>query len=160
MDAAERQFQAAGHMAQQIVTRLAEPQTVAAGGRTWTFVLRPARVYEPFSITLLKTTHKVYPGTDIPKDFRSRVRIENAASGENREVEIFMNSPLRYGGLTFYQFQMGRDDLASNRGTSTLQVIRNPSWLTPYAGCIIVGLGMIIQFMLHLVRFVSRKRAA
>ena len=147
-------------MARQIASRLTEPQTVAAGGKTWSFVLRPARVYQPFSLTLLKTTHKVYPGTDIPKDFRSRVRIENKSSGENREVEIFMNSPLRYGGLTFYQYQMGRDELDANRGSSTLQVVRNPSWLTPYAGCIIVGVGLLVQFMIHLFGFVSRKKAA
>jgi hypothetical protein len=35
----------------------------------------PARVMHPFSLTLLKATHTVYPGADIPKDFRSRVRI-------------------------------------------------------------------------------------
>ncbi|MBI5393850.1 MAG: cytochrome c biogenesis protein ResB [Verrucomicrobia bacterium] len=151
--------QAGPEMGNQIGDRLIEPQTVEANGRKWSFTLRPARVYNPFSITLLKTTHKVYPGTDIPKDFRSRVRIENPQTGENREVEVFMNSPLRYGGLTFYQYQMGRDELDANRGTSTLQVVRNPSWLTPYAGCIIVGVGLLVQFMIHLVGFVSRKRA-
>jgi hypothetical protein len=41
-----------------------------------------------------------------------------------------------------------------------LQVVRNPSWLTPYAGCIIVSLGLTLQFMIHLVGFVSRKKAA
>ena len=30
----------------------------------------------------------------------------NAQTGENREVEISMNHPLRYAGLTFYQYQM------------------------------------------------------
>ncbi len=146
-------------MARQIAAHLTDPQTVSAGGRTWSFLMRPARVYQPFSLTLQKTTHQVYPGTDIPKDFRSRVRIGNPQSGENREVEIYMNSPLRYGGLTFYQFQMGRDDVVFNRGTSTLQVVRNPSWLTPYAACLLVGLGMVIQFMLHLGKFVSRRKA-
>ena len=152
--------QAGPEMGQQIASHLTAPQTVEAGGKTWAFTLRPARVYNPFSITLLKTTHKVYPGTDIPKDFRSRVRIENPQTAENREVEIFMNSPLRYGGLTFYQYQMGRDELDANRGSSTLQVVRNPSWLTPYAGCIIVGVGLLVQFMIHLFGFVSRKKAA
>lgn len=152
--------QAGQEMADQIIGRLVAPQTVQANGRTWSFALRPMRVYNPFSLTLLKTTHKVYPGTDIPKDFRSRVRIENPRTGENREVDIFMNSPLRYGGMTFYQYQMGRDEVNANRGTSTLQVVRNPSWLAPYAGCIIVGAGLCVQFMIHLVGFVSRKKTA
>jgi hypothetical protein len=139
-------------------TFLTGADEIQAGDRTWKLSFRWARSYHPFTLTLLKTTHDVYPGTEIPKDFRSRVRIESAQTGENREVEIFMNSPLRYGGLTFYQYQMGRDELDANRGTSTLQVVRNPGWLTPYAGCVIVAAGLIIQFMIHLVGFVSRRK--
>src|SRR2546430_10536820 len=89
-----------------MISRLTEPQTVETGGKQFTFTLRPARIYKPYSLTLLKATHSVYRGTDIPKDFRSRVRLANPQTGENREVEIFMNSPLRYGGVTFYQYQM------------------------------------------------------
>ena len=152
--------QAGADTTEEILRRLVEPQTVQVDGRTWTLTMRPVRAYNPFSLTLLKTTHKVYPGTDIPKDFRSRVRIENPQTGENREVDVFMNSPLRYGGLTFYQYQMGRDELDANRGTSTLQVVRNPSWLAPYAGCILVGIGLCVQFMIHLAGFVSRKKTA
>jgi cytochrome c biogenesis protein ResB len=70
------------------------------------FALRPERIYFPFSMELLKATHTVYEGTDIPKDFRSRVQLQNPQTGENREVEISMNHPLRYAGLTFYQYQM------------------------------------------------------
>jgi cytochrome c biogenesis protein ResB len=99
---------------------------------------------------LLKATHTVYPGTDIPKDFRSRVRLENPATGENREVEISMNHPLRYEGLTFYQYQMTAGDLVQRAGvkpSSVLSVVHNPSWLTPYIGCAMVAGGLIIQFL-------------
>ena len=150
-------------MAASIIGRLTEPQMVEVGGKQFAFVLRPARVYEPYSLTLLKATHSVYRGTDIPKDFRSRVRLENHRTGENREVEIFMNSPLRYGGQTFYQYQMVAGELARRAGqapSSILQVVRNPSWLTPYAGCIMVAAGLVTQFMIHLVGFVSRRKTA
>ncbi|PYK63688.1 MAG: ResB protein required for cytochrome C biosynthesis [Verrucomicrobia bacterium] len=150
-------------MAASIISRLTEPQTVEAGGKQFAFVLRPARVYEPYSLTLLKATHSIYRGTDIPKDFRSRVRLENHQTGENREVEIFMNSPLRYEGQTFYQYQMVAGELARRAGqapSSILQVVRNPSWLTPYAGCIMVAAGLVTQFMIHLVGFVSRRKTA
>ncbi len=100
-------------MAQKITSELVRPQSVAVNGKSFTFVLRPTRIYQPFSLTLLKATHTTYPGTDIPKDFRSRVRIENAATGEKREVEISMNHPLRYGGLTFYQYQMDAGQVAA-----------------------------------------------
>ena len=150
-------------MASGVIGRLIEPQSIEAGGRKFTFTLRPARAYKPYSLTLLKATHTVYPGTQTPKDFRSRVRIQNPPRGEDREVEIYMNSPLRYAGLTFFQHQMAAGETAAQFGqtpSSTLQVVRNPGWITPYAGCIIVAAGLIIQFMIHLVGFVSKKAKA
>ena len=156
--------QAGREMADSITARLTEPQSVEVGGKKYTFTLRPVRAYKPYSMTLLKTTHTTYPGRpDLPKDFRSRVRINNPQRGEDREVEIYMNSPLRYAGLTFYQHQMVGDDLAmqfAETPSSVLQVVRNPSWLTPYAGCIVVAAGLVIQFMIHLVGFISRRKAA
>ena len=148
-------------MAQKIVAQLVAPQAIDIGGRKFTFALRPARVIHPFSLTLLKATHTTYPGTDIPKDFRSRVRIDNSQSGEKREVEISMNHPLRYGGYTYYQYQMAAGEMVERTGqkaSSTLQVVRNPSWLTPYVGCAMVGLGLVVQFMYHLVGFVSKRK--
>lgn len=153
--------QMGAQMAMNIVTRLAAPQTITAGGKLYTFTLRPERIINPFSLTLLKATHTVYPGTDIPKDFRSRVRLTNPQTGENREAEIFMNSPLRYAGLTFYQYQMSAGEAAEQSGrasSSTLQVVRNPAWLTPYLGCALVAAGLIVQFMFHLVGFISKQR--
>jgi hypothetical protein len=132
-------------------------QHFTAAGKTYRLDFRSERYYKPFSVTLLKATHEIYRGTDIPKNFRSRVRVENPERGENREVDIDMNHPLRYAGLTFYQYQMGRDEVDQNRGTSTLQVVRNPGWLAPYAGCYVVAIGMYVQFRLHLVRFLGRR---
>ncbi len=150
-------------MAQNIVARLVQPQTVTANGKAYAIKLRPERIYTPFSLTLLKATHSNYPGTDTPKDFRSRVRLENPQTGENREVEIFMNNPLRYGGLTFYQYQMDAGEATTQAGrmpSSVLQVVRNPGWLTPYVGCVMVAVGLTVQFMIHLVGFISKKAAS
>lgn len=133
------------------------PQEVVVDGGTFRADLRFERYYKPFSVALLNATHEIYRGTDIPKNFRSRVRIENPASSETREVDIYMNHPLRYAGLTFYQYQMGRDEVDKSRGTSTLQVVKNPGWLAPYAGCYIVAIGMYVQFRLHLTRFLGRR---
>ncbi|HUC84929.1 MAG TPA: cytochrome c biogenesis protein ResB, partial [Candidatus Acidoferrales bacterium] len=147
-------------MAQKIASELVAPQAIEVGGKQFIFTMRPARVLHPFSLTLLKATHTVYPGTDIPKDFRSRVRIDNPQTGEQREVEISMNHPLRYGGFTYYQYQMDAGQVAEQAGrtpSSVLSVVRNPGWLTPYIGCAMVGLGLVIQFMFHLVGFVSKQ---
>lgn len=153
--------QLGANMAHQIASQLAAPQSVELNDQKFTFVMRPTRTYHPFSLTLLKATHAVYPGTDIPKDFRSRVLLNNPATGEKREVEISMNHPLRYDGLTFYQYQMDAGQVAQQAGrvaTSVLSVVRNPSWLTPYIGCAMVGAGLLIQFLMHLIRFVSKRR--
>lgn len=135
-------------------------QAFPHAGRTYELELRPTRYYMPFSLRLLRATHEVYPGSDIPKNFQSRVRIEHPAKNETREVDIYMNHPLRYEGLTFYQYQMGRDELDANRGTSVLQVVRNPSWLTPYVACVLVGVGLLVQFLSHLVRFIGERTRA
>ncbi|MBL9173273.1 MAG: cytochrome c biogenesis protein ResB [Verrucomicrobiales bacterium] len=142
-------------------------QPVESGGRTWRVALRPTRYYQPFSVKLLKTTHEVYTGTrtasdprGIPRNFASRVQLERPATGEKREVDISMNEPLRYGGLTFYQHQMDREEMTrGGRGISVLQVVRNPSWIAPYFGTVFVLAGLIIQFLIHLVGFL-RKRTA
>jgi hypothetical protein len=153
--------QMGGGMAQKIAGELAAPQSVVVDGKKYTFTMRPARTMHPFSLTLLKATHTVYPGTEIPKDFRSRVRIDNRQTGEKREVEISMNHPLRYGGFTFYQYQMDAGQIAEQAGrtaSSVLSVVRNPGWLTPYIGCAMVAAGLVIQFMFHLVGFVSKQK--
>ncbi|EEF58300.1 cytochrome c biogenesis protein ResB [Pedosphaera parvula] len=136
-----------------------DQQEIEVGNKTWRVALRGERHYLPYTVQLLRTTHDVYAGTDIPKNFQSRVRIENPGRGENREVDIYMNNPLRYEGQTFYQYQMGPAEYDLNRA-SNLQVVRNPSWLTPYVGCLLVGGGMAIQFLMHLVGFISKRRTA
>jgi hypothetical protein len=150
-------------MTRQIMSNLVNPQSVTVNGKRFTFELRPERIYLPFAMTLLKATHTVYQGTDIPKDFRSRVQLQNSRTGENRAVEIYMNAPLRYSGMTFYQYQMTAGEMAVKAGetpTSVLQVVHNPGWLTPYIGCALVALGLVVQFMFHLVGFVTKRKTS
>ena len=87
--------------------------------------------------------------------------LQNPRTGENRAVEIYMNSPLRYDGLTFYQYQMTAGEMAVQAGetpSSVLQVVHNPSWLTPYVGCGMVAVGLVVQFMFHLVGFITKRK--
>jgi hypothetical protein len=131
---------------------LAQPQTVTAGGKVWTMSLRARRHYKPFSLTLKSVTHETYPGTEIPKNFASDVILHDESTGESREVMIYMNHPLRYGGETFYQHQMNKAE-----GLTVFQVVRNPSFAAPYVGCIVVGAGLLLQFGFHLVGFARRR---
>ena len=132
-----------------------QPQTFTWNNRSYQMVMRLQRFYKPFSIRLLQFRHDIYPGTDIPKNFSSRVQLQSPVTGENREVLIYMNNPLRYGGETFYQADWDRDDHGS-----ILQVVHNPSWLTPYFSCILVGLGLVVQFATHLLGFTFKRRTA
>jgi hypothetical protein len=146
-----------GTMGTWALSPLLKAQELGAGQGGWRAELRPVRYYEPFQLTLLKTTHEIYRGTDIPKNFQSRVRIDNTGTGEHREVDVYMNNPLRYAGLTFYQYQMGREQLDDGgRGTSALQVVRNPSWLAPYVSTALVFGGMLLHFLIMLGGFIRR----
>jgi hypothetical protein len=129
-------------------------------GRSYQVALRFMRYYKPFSLKLLSFTHERYRGTDIPKDFASVVRIQRPETGEDREVRIYMNNPLRYHGETYYQagFDENNDRLAHK--ITKLQVVRNPGWLTPYFSCALVALGLVVQFGQHLFSFVRKRRTA
>jgi hypothetical protein len=125
------------------------------GGRKFKIMLRYARSYLPFALNLLKVEHDNYPGTEIPKNFSSRVRILNPAGHEDREALIYMNNPLRHEGRTFYQSQM-----AKNVQLTGLQVVRNPSRHLPYISCILMGVGLLVQFGIHLFAFIGKRRKA
>lgn len=138
-------------------------QTVVVAGQEYRFSLRFTRVYHDFGVTLLKATRENYPGTQMPKDFRSLIRIQDNAGGGDRETEIFMNSPLRFenGNLTFFQSKMDRRVVnGEDKGSSGFQVVRNPGWFSPYFGCALVAYGMCRHFLLHLGRFISKKKAS
>jgi hypothetical protein len=132
---------------------LGRPQTLEYKGKTYRFVMRPARYYKPFALELLKFSHDKYIGTEIPKNFSSRVKLTRPDTQENREVLIYMNNPLRYGGETYYQSGF---DPRDNKVT-ILQVVRNPGWLTPYVSCGLVGLGLTLHFGLHLRAFLRQR---
>lgn len=145
---ASRKFFLSGH--------LARPQTLTSGGRQLKIDLRPERYYKPYYLHLVDFRFDRYPGTEIPKNFSSRVRVVRPDSGEDREVTIRMNEPLRYGGKTFFQSSY---DEVDEKGT-VLQVVDNPGWLTPYLACILVAVGMSWQFLVHLFGFAANRKTA
>ncbi len=138
-----------------VSTVLGAPQSFTHEGRTWRMEMRPRRWYLPYSLTLKDFKHDVYPGTDIPKNFSSLVQLRDPTRGEDREVLIFMNQPLRYAGKAFYQASFGKGDTLS-----ILQVVENPGWLLPYISTVLVGIGLIIHFGIGLRKAVNKRRIA
>lgn len=130
-------------------------QTVEYEGKEYKIGLRLIRYYKPYTMHLIDFRHDKYMGTDIPKNFSSRVRVRNPETEEDKEVLIYMNNPLRYEGETYYQAGFDEND---DRVT-ILQVVRNPSWLVPYISCILVSLGLIVQFGFHFNKFLRKRKA-
>ena len=131
---------------------LNRPQSFEFAGRQYQLALRPIRYYNDYSIKLIDFSHDRYKGTDTPKNFSSRIHLQNPKTGEDRDVLIYMNNPLRYAGQTYYQGSFDRFDDT----VSILHVVRNPAWLTPYLSCFLVGAGLLWQFLSHLISFGRR----
>ena len=134
---------------------LGAPQAFVHEGRKYVLAMRPRRYYLPYSLTLKEFRHDVYPGTDIPKNFSSLVRLTNPEQREERDVLIYMNQPLRYEGKAFYQASFGKGDTLS-----VLQVVENPGWLLPYISCVLVTSGLLVHFAFSLGRSLKRRHAA
>ena len=129
-------------------------QPIRHDGRLWGMELRAKREYLPFSIELLGIENEFYQGTDIPHNFESHINL-NLESGQKRKALVYMNTPLRHAGKTFYQYQMNKA-----ADYSVFQVIRNPSWLVPYIACILVSVGLLWQFSFHLISFLRKQAKA
>jgi hypothetical protein len=132
--------------------KVATPQSFTFNGRTYEIVLRPVRYYNPYSVKLLAFNHDLYLGTDVPKNFSSKIHLNNPATGEDRDILIYMNNPLRYHGQTYYQASFEPRDAGT-----ILQVVRNPVSLAPYIACSLVALGLVVQFLTHLFSFARRR---
>jgi hypothetical protein len=137
------------------LTMVKGAQVVRAGGKEYRLSLRFKRTYKPYSVYLTKFKFDRYAGTDTPKDFSSFVRVEDPERGV-RDVRIWMNNPLRYHGDTLYQSSW---DKATEKGT-VLQVVDNAGWMAPYVACMIVAVGLLGQFQLHLMEFLRKRLGA
>ncbi|HVK19175.1 MAG TPA: cytochrome c biogenesis protein CcsA [Fimbriiglobus sp.] len=127
-------------------------QAVPVDGKEYDLALRFTRYYKPFEMHLIDFQFDRYIGTEKAKNYSSHIRIVDPERGEDREVLISMNEPLRYRGETFYQSSF---DPETER-TTELQVVRNPVWWMPYVACVLVTLGMLVHFGFFLVRFLAR----
>jgi ResB-like family len=131
------------------------PETIEIGGKPYEMSLRFRRDYKPYRIQLLEFRFDRYQGTEIAKNYSSKVRLIDPTQNVDREVTISMNAPMRYEGETFYQ--QGFDEQTEK--ATVLQVVRNPAWTWPYIACGLVSLGMALHFGLHLHGFLQRRGA-
>ncbi len=130
---------------------LDDAQRVTVGGKSYKLSLRFKRDYKPYTMHLIDFRHDKFVGTQKPRNFSSLIRLVDPVNREDRQVLIYMNNPLRYGGETFYQSAFKEGDTGT-----ILQVVRNPGWLLPYISCTLVSVGMLLHFGLNLTKFVRK----
>ncbi|MCC5833987.1 MAG: cytochrome c biogenesis protein ResB [Opitutales bacterium] len=124
-------------------------------GREYEVAIRFKRAYLPAELELIEFRHDRYPGTDIPHNFSSEMRIHNPETGTSRNTLIYMNHPLRFGGLTFYQASFADEDTKS-----MLQVVSNPARWVPYISSLIISLGLTLQFVISLFVHARRRKTS
>ena len=132
-----------------------ETQQVKVGDNEYEIALRFVRYYNDYSVTLKDVQKNDYMGTSQVKDYSSFITVEDPSRDLDFEHRIWMNNPMRYAGKTFYQSSY--NVLQGGKEATTLQVVDNAGWMTPYVSCMIVWVGMMYHFGLTLLRFLSRR---
>lgn len=135
-----------------LVSMWLKSQSVTVDGKTYEIGLRHERAYVPYTVHLIDFRYDRYLGTQIAKNYSSLVRLVDPETGEDREIKIAMNDPLRYRGKAYFQASFD----PSEKGT-ILQVVDNPGWLLPYISCALVTLGMTFHFAVNLIGFLEKR---
>lgn len=125
---------------------------IELGGKSAFIALRRIKHPLPITLQLIDFRKKEYPGTDKARSYESDVAIGH--NGVFRKASISMNKPYREAGFTFYQASFSQ----SGQGeASTFAIVRNHGRMLPYICCLMVGAGLILHFVMTLVRFARRK---
>lgn len=132
---------------------LFDSERIEVDDKTYDLQLRFARRYKPYSITLIDVRKEDYLGTSMARHFASEFRLVDEEKGIDREVGIWMNNPLRFGGETFYQQSY---NTFAGKEYSTIQIVQNQGWMVPYVSCMLCLVGMLFHFGLMLSRFLRR----
>lgn len=135
-----------------------KPVELEVDGRVWQVSLRFKQIPLPYSLQLNDFRHDTFTGTRIARNFSSDLRLAADDLGDSRGVYIKMNQPLRYDRKAFFQSQFFSHPLNRNQGT-ILQIVDNPGAWVPYLSCVVVTLGLVMQFTLSLIKFGRRANA-
>ncbi len=129
------------------------PFTFEVAGERWGLDLRHVVFDLPFSLTLDRFQKLDHPGSTMPRDFRSFVRVDDGSA--QREAQVFMNNPLRKDGYVVYQTNWGPQPMGGPPWYSVFEVSYNPSDIWPALACGVIALGLLVHFGLKLWRFLQ-----
>jgi|GEM_PF-406767 len=114
-----------------------------SNGQTLEVQLNKETLRLPYELVLSQFKMETDPGTQTPASYESFVKLFDGETIGNHH--IFMNNPLKYEGLTFYQASYFPLENNSGHG-SVLSVNMDPGRSTKYAGSLFVVLGAIWHF--------------
>ncbi len=109
------------------------------------FELEKKSIRLPYELSLTKFKMDTDPGTNNPASYESFVQLFTDKGPQDHH--IYMNNPLKFDGLTFYQasyFQVNQDTYGS-----VLSVNIDPGRPIKYLGSLLLVLGSIWHFVLR-----------
>ena len=121
------------------------PVKLTADGKLIGLQLLKSSLRLPFEFVLTRFKMDKNPGTDDPASYESFVKL--FTEDGPRDAHIFMNNPLKYQGLTFYQASYSVDEQGNY--SSTLSVNYDPGRFWKYLGCLMLVLGSVWHFRLN-----------
>jgi hypothetical protein len=131
--------------------RQMEPFTVKVGDAAYAISISRMKWKLPFAIRLNDFVRELHPGTMKAKKYTSHVT--KITDGKEEPKVVTMNVPVRDQGYVVYQASFSQN---SNGEQSVFTVVTNPSDQWPLWSCVAVAIGLIIHFLMHLIRFLSR----
>lgn len=121
-------------------------------------ILRRKQHPLPLFLELVEFSRSYYPGSQIPKDYRSLINVHLGEEMERNAV-IKMNEPFRHQGWTFYQQSFAVMDDSTEM--SVFAVTRNYGRLIPYWGTGITSLGLAMHFLqMQMMQLRRRRKSA
>ncbi|HMO03667.1 MAG TPA: cytochrome c biogenesis protein ResB [Kiritimatiellia bacterium] len=132
------------------------PLIIPVGDAEYAIGLRQRRSPLPLAIKLIDFKKQKHPGTEIARSFSSLVEV--TADGITRELTISMNKPLRHRGYTLYQ--QSYRETPDGKESSTFAVTHNYGRLLPYVSTAMVVIGMIVHFVVMLIKHARRQSKA
>jgi hypothetical protein len=115
-----------------------------------------------FEIKLIDFEAAMDPGTQQASSFESRIELTDPKQKViSKPVLISMNNPMIWRGYTFYQSnyipEFDESGQATGEFVSVFQVRHDRVWGITYLGCLIVVIGIFLQFYMKSGPFKSRQ---
>ncbi len=124
-------------------------EVVKMGGLQYELAYGSKEVELPFYIYLDDFEMKLYPGTENPSSFSSRVKLVDPRKDLEKDHHIYMNNVLDYDGYRFFQSSYDPDEMGT-----VLSVNHDaPGTLITYIGYFLLGLGFILNLFSKNGRF-------